>query len=182
MISGGLTAGTVSTGYYFEVVRKERARIGSEIQAMTGRGFSEAEKLAPSLLVAEEYGAVDLLLEQIRAEDRLLSIHVSEDPSFAASPCTVEFSSFDNACYQAKNGLLQVRVPIQLGNLKLGYLFKGKVLKDGSARFEWAPIVVLVTGAIANLIMVSLWIAFFLEARLRRPLYRLNKDLAGSAR
>lgn len=157
--------------------REGLTHLGSELLAS---GNVQIEEIIPGLLLKEEKGALNYILQRVKEKDELSAIRFETDLKNAFAEGCQEVSARSFLCLDITGNTVKTIHRAKLEGQTLGFLVKERH-GDGEhgMQIERSFLTIFVV-LVAVLITLVACVAFFLERFVRKPILSLEKTLQPS--
>ncbi len=140
----------------------------------------QAATVAASLLVKEEYDAIDLLKKDIQSQENLDSVevgtHAPDLSTWSGSQCRT-YEDGGIACIDAEKQQIATLFQVKLGQETIGFLIKRKTIEAQVGRELQTSMLALLAGLVFSTLIIFLFGRNFIYKRIRNPLLQMVDDI-----
>ena len=141
----------------------------------------QVQLLVPGLLMEEEFGSINLHLQDIKAREQLTKIELRPTKeSFHAYESSANCKHIEDSttiCVDRKQRRVITITPVTLVNKSVGFLIKEKQFPEIEMQAPlFRPLLGLIVGFSSAFLLIAVWITNFLKRDVRQPLLNL-KDI-----
>lgn len=156
-------------------------RLFLEAKKLSVSAPKQVQLLVPGLIVQEEFGSINLHLQEIKNQENLTNIELNPSKDLPheyddlANCKNIEESTV--ICVNNKQKRIVTITPVMLVDKALGFLIKEKQLPEVALQPTlFRPLFALIFGFSIAFLLIVVWISNFLKKDVRQPLLNL-KDI-----
>lgn len=166
------------TFFFSKTYLEKKESLELEAKRLGITALKQTEQLVPGILVAEEYGSIELQLQKIAREEGLLSAKMIKPEArkdLSENSCS-KLNPVTFVCYEVLESKLKLVSEINVASETLGFLVKEKELGTASSNsFSYFSILLVAITLIFIYLLISILV--FVENHVRKPLLNLNDTL-----